>query len=376
MHFRRLTELLLALTLILVLGFALMKTAHSAPPSSHGILVVANQKEHTALLIDPDTHKELAKISVGINGHEVTVDQRKQIRLRPHLRRFWRRQARLRRQHHRRHRHRRAQTRPIRSTSANRCVPTTRTLAPTASFTSPPSFRNQSTPSIPAPARSSPKIPPAKTNRTCSSSAPGPITSPLLHANVHAGTVSVVDLEQHKLIKTIPVSKIVQRISIQPDGLYVFTHDQENPRIVVIDPLSNNISTSIDLPETVYSSAPTPDGHYLVAGGMHGHIFVIDLHTRKLFKTFDAPTALAKTLVRPDGNVAYISFHRWQNHRSRPEKLEAPALHRPDPRRGRHGLGRLQLARFSASGWKTFNELSTILWCDVAKRKRAARISN
>src|SRR5207302_4697587 len=60
------------LTLILLTGISLM---HSAPPSSHGILVVANQKEHTALLIDPDTHKEIAKIPVGINGHEVTLDK-------------------------------------------------------------------------------------------------------------------------------------------------------------------------------------------------------------------------------------------------------------------------------------------------------------
>ena len=42
--------------------------------------------------------------------------------------------------------------------------------------------------------------------------------------------------------------------------------------------------------------------------GLKGHIFVIDLHSRKLAKTFDAPTALGKVLVRPDGGVAYISF--------------------------------------------------------------------
>src|SRR5882757_1107780 len=44
----------------------------SAPPS-HGILVVANQKDHTVLLVDPEARRELAKISVGVNGHEVAV---------------------------------------------------------------------------------------------------------------------------------------------------------------------------------------------------------------------------------------------------------------------------------------------------------------
>jgi DNA-binding beta-propeller fold protein YncE len=57
-----------------------------------------------------------------------------------------------------------------------------------------------------------------------------------------------------------------------------------------------------------YSSEPTPDGRWLVVAGLKGHILVIDLQTRKLAKTFDAPTALGKVLVRPDGGVAYVSF--------------------------------------------------------------------
>jgi hypothetical protein len=49
-------------------------SGHSRPkPSSKGLLVVANQFEHTALIIDPETRKEVGKISVGVNGHEVAV---------------------------------------------------------------------------------------------------------------------------------------------------------------------------------------------------------------------------------------------------------------------------------------------------------------
>ena len=35
-----------------------------AAPAAHGMLVVANQREHTALLIDPETRQELAKVVV------------------------------------------------------------------------------------------------------------------------------------------------------------------------------------------------------------------------------------------------------------------------------------------------------------------------
>src|SRR5258707_12680089 len=55
-----------------LLAFLMTNSGKSARPSP-GVLVVANQKEHTVLLIDPDARRELAKISVGVNGHEVAV---------------------------------------------------------------------------------------------------------------------------------------------------------------------------------------------------------------------------------------------------------------------------------------------------------------
>src|SRR4030081_2874213 len=55
-----------------LLAFMVNNSSNSALRSP-GILVVANQKEHTVLLVDPETRRELAKISVGVNGHEVAV---------------------------------------------------------------------------------------------------------------------------------------------------------------------------------------------------------------------------------------------------------------------------------------------------------------
>src|SRR5260370_23090287 len=55
-----------------LLAFLMTNSGNSAPPSP-GVLVVANQKEHTVLLVDPEARRELAKISVGVNGHEVAV---------------------------------------------------------------------------------------------------------------------------------------------------------------------------------------------------------------------------------------------------------------------------------------------------------------
>src|SRR5580693_373411 len=46
--------------------------ADSAGPA-RGLPVVANQMEHTVLVVDPESRHELARIVVGVNGHEVIV---------------------------------------------------------------------------------------------------------------------------------------------------------------------------------------------------------------------------------------------------------------------------------------------------------------
>src|SRR5260370_36023064 len=62
--------------LVSLMLFASSKPLNASPaPPAEGLLVVANQKEHTLLLVDPDNRRELAKIVVGVNGHEVMVSR-------------------------------------------------------------------------------------------------------------------------------------------------------------------------------------------------------------------------------------------------------------------------------------------------------------
>src|SRR5215467_13473456 len=56
-------------------GAAFLLNRTKAGTMSGGLLVVANQKEHTILVVDPDERRELAKIVVGVNGHEVMVSK-------------------------------------------------------------------------------------------------------------------------------------------------------------------------------------------------------------------------------------------------------------------------------------------------------------
>jgi YVTN family beta-propeller protein len=127
-------------------------------------------------------------------------------------------------------------------------------------------------------------------------------------ANVASGTVSVLDLTARKLLATIPVATVTQRVAISPDDRWVFTADQTKLRLVVIDTATNTVSTSIPLPGLAYGTAPTPDGRWLiVALTANNQVGVVDLAKMKVVRTIDVAKAPQEVLVRPDGAVAYVS---------------------------------------------------------------------
>jgi YVTN family beta-propeller protein len=129
-------------------------------------------------------------------------------------------------------------------------------------------------------------------------------------ANVSAGSVSVLDLKKRKLITVIPVAKTIQRISISPDGGRVFTQDRDTPRVAVIDTVTNRISGWIETPEMPFASTATPDGRWLlvtaVAKDVH-RLHVIDLKSLKIARSFDLPEIPLGMLVQPSGDFAYVS---------------------------------------------------------------------
>ena len=132
-------------------------------------------------------------------------------------------------------------------------------------------------------------------------------------SNVGAGNISVLDIPGRRLLSVIPVAKTIQRISISPDGKHIFTHDQDSPRLAVIDVSDNNsagykVSNWVDLPGVAYASAPTPDGKWLLALSAKKHLLVaIDLATLKVTKSLDLPGAPSEILVTPDGRTAFVS---------------------------------------------------------------------
>ena len=110
------------------------------------------------------------------------------------------------------------------------------------------------------------------------------------------------------VIAVIPVSKMVQRISISVDDKTAFTSDQVEPRLVAIDVATNTIERTLTLPAPGYGTAPTADGRWLVVPMPKANkVAVVDLREWTIAYVIDVPKAPQEALVRPDGQIVYVS---------------------------------------------------------------------
>jgi YVTN family beta-propeller protein len=281
-----------------------LSEARSAPPA-RGLLVVANQMEHTVLLVDPETRRELAKVVVGVNGHEVIVSRDGRFAYVPIYGNS-------------------GVGRPGTDGSTIDVIDLQeRRLASTIDLGKGlrphrAEFGPDGVLYVTAEIADAVDVVDPSTRKVLAEISTGQKESHMLvlspdgrrayTANVAAGSVSVLDLSKRSLVTTIPVAKTVQRISISPDGLRVFTHDQDAPRIAIIDTATNRISNWIELPSPAYASEPTPDGRWLLALSMAANrLFVVDLQTLKVVRSLEAPKRSSEILVRPGGDIAYIS---------------------------------------------------------------------
>jgi YVTN family beta-propeller protein len=288
----------------LTLGSAWMLRDAEAKLAGSGLLVVANQKEHTVLVVDPDERRELAKIVVGVNGHEVMASRDGRYAYVPIYGNS-------------------GVGRPGTDGSTIDVIDLQeRKLAATIDLGKPlRPHRAEWGPDgllyVTAELANAVDVVDPTTRKVVAEIPTGQKESHMLvispdgqrgyTANVGAGSVSVLDLAKRSLITTIPVTKVVQRISMSPDGRRVFTHDQDAPRIAVIDTATDKIVDWIAVPTSVYASEPTPDGRSLLALTRNGASYVIDLQSLKVVRTLKISQGASEILIRPGGDVAYIS---------------------------------------------------------------------
>ena len=130
-------------------------------------------------------------------------------------------------------------------------------------------------------------------------------------SNVHAGTVSAVDLTGEEPPVCIPVCPVAQRIALSVDDTMVFTADQEQPRLAVIDTGTNAVARWVALPGTAFGTAATPDGRWLVVTfPARNEVGLLDLATMQVTHALAVPPTPQAVVVSADGARAFVSCDR------------------------------------------------------------------
>jgi YVTN family beta-propeller protein len=320
---------LVALIMFAAFDFAASSLSRPSPEGDHGYLFIANQKDHTALILDAGSRQLVGKVGVDINGHEVAIAPDHRLGYVPVYGDS-------------------GVGRPgtdgstihvvdLRTARTVKIIDLGKPVRPHCAKFGPDGLLYVSAELAtaiyavdPASGKVVGQIPTGATESHMFVISPDGRRA--YTANVGPGSVSVVDLQNRSLVTVIPVAPHVQRISMSADGRFVFTQDQTAPRIAVIDTASNKIARWIDLPAIVYSSAPTPDGKLLLANAPSGKLFVIDLSSEKVVGAYAIPEAIGEITVDASSEHAYVSCPQKGTIEVldiRGAKLEAPAVLTP-----------------------------------------------
>jgi DNA-binding beta-propeller fold protein YncE len=128
----------------------------------------------------------------------------------------------------------------------------------------------------------------------------------------HSGVVAMLDHLRREVVGTIPTgSTNSHRLAISPDGRTLFTENEEDASISVLDLAERRLAKQLKAPHPLAGIAISPDGKLVVAvSDSEPVIFYIDAASHELVRTValegvPRPAQIAR--FSPDGRVLLIT---------------------------------------------------------------------
>ena len=128
----------------------------------------------------------------------------------------------------------------------------------------------------------------------------------------NSGVVALVDRAKRQVIGAIETgSTNAHRLAIAPDGRWLYTENEEDASISVIDLVARKLVRQIAMPHPLAGLAVSPDGELLVAvSDQEPVLFLIDSTSFDLVRTVTldgVPKAAQVARYSPDGKVLLVT---------------------------------------------------------------------
>lgn len=130
--------------------------------------------------------------------------------------------------------------------------------------------------------------------------------------NASGNTVSVIDLNNHVILETIPIALYPRGVAVSPDGL-VYVASQLSDIVSIIRMIDNKVVGAIPVDKGPYGVAVSPDGRevYVTQAGhfpLYGKtVSIIDAKAQKVVATVPVGNQPIGIVVSPDGKRLYVA---------------------------------------------------------------------
>jgi len=129
-------------------------------------------------------------------------------------------------------------------------------------------------------------------------------------ANVGSGSVSEIDLEQKRFVRSIPIAPGVEGIAVTPDGAVVWAGSNTNGTVTLIDTRTGTATDTLTGFQLPYRMAISADGRTAIICDPQGNkVHVADVGQRKVLLSLDGLGSPRGVNITPDGKTAFVTLN-------------------------------------------------------------------